>query len=201
MKLRSALVLACGITLAACGGYDPTEPTGVSGSLSFSYQGGGSANSATYNASGTIPSNVGGEFNGNSLGTSSWAAGAYSTTQNYAVVGAAIPKTSTQWDITEVVINRTTVGTSQISADCSDPENTTCTGVFVMFNFNPNGDTSTSFCFLTTGSVTVSAISASNMTGTFSGTGSCFNGTTGAESPFTITNGTFNVGVSNQLLL
>lgn len=199
MKFRSALVLACGIALAACGGDDPTEPTGASGSLSFSYVGAGAANSTTYSASGTIPSSVGAEFNG-SLGTSSWAAGAFNSTQNYSVIGAVIPKTSTTWDITEVLVNRATVGTSQISAECSDPEVTGCTGVFVMFNFNPNGDTSTAFCFLTTGSVTVSGISASNITGTFSGTGSCFNGTTGAESPFSITNGSFNVGVSNQLL-
>lgn len=202
MKFRSALVLmACGI-VAACGGDDdPTEPTGVSGSMAFSYQGAGSANATAFNASGAIPLSVGGETNSNNLGTNPWAAGAFSTTQNYAVIGGVIPKTSNSWDIAQVVINRSTVGTNQITVDCGDVEDTSCTGVILMTGFNPNGDTLASLCYLTTGSVTISAISTANITGTFSGTGTCYNGLTAAESPFTVTNGTFNVGVTSQLLL
>jgi hypothetical protein len=192
--------MACGI-VAACGGDDPTEPTGVSGSMAFSYQGAGSTNATTFNASGAIPLSVGGETNSNNLGTSAWAAGAFSTTQNYAVVGGVIPKTSNTWDVAQVIVNRSTVGTNQISVDCSDPEVTTCTGVFLMTGLNPNGDSLASICYLTTGSVTISAISTANITGTFSGTGTCYNGLTAAESPFTVTNGTFNVGVTSQLLL
>lgn len=173
-------------------GDDPVSPAGVSGSMSFSFTGAGAANATTFSANGTIPSNINTTF-----GTGAWAAGSVSQTSNFTIVGAVIPKTSTTWDLTSIGIARKTVGTSDISADC-DPE-TECTGVFVVFGQGGNGTAFTYSCGLTAGTVTVSAISATNITGTFSGTGFCFSAA-GAESPFTVTSGTFNVGITTQLL-
>jgi hypothetical protein len=39
------------------------------------------------------------------------------------------------------------------------------------------------------------------MAGTFSGTGTCYNVALDTEAPFSITNGTFNVTMSSELLL
>jgi hypothetical protein len=184
--------------LASCGGDDPTDPnTGVSGAMSFSYTGAGASSSTTFSASGSIPLNVGSDTSSN-LGSGAWAAGSVSPTANYVIVGGVIPRSSTAWDITQVSAARKTVGTSTIDPNC-DAEATNCTGVFVFFNFNGNGDTFSYLCQLTTGTVTISAISSTNITGTFSGTGQCFTAL-GATSNFTVNNGTFNVGVTTQLL-
>jgi hypothetical protein len=196
VKNRWALLVACA-GLAACGD-DPASPNGISGSLGFSYTGAGAAASTSFSANGTIPSTVGSSTGGNNLGSGSWAAGSISPTTNYTTVGAAISRSSSAWDVTSISIARKTVGTSTVDPNCDD-EAQNCTGVFVFFNFNPNGDTFSYMCALTTGSVTISAISATNITGSFSGSGECFT-PTGAFSSFTVTNGSFNVGVTTQLL-
>ena len=182
---------------AGCGGDDPTSPTGASGSLSFGYTGAGATNSS-FSASGSIPATIGSDTQGNSLGTNAWAAGSVSPTLNYTIIGASIPHGTNVWDVTSISIARKTVGTSNVDANC-DSEATNCTGVFVFFNFNPNGDTFGYLCSLATGTVTISAISSSNITGTFTGSGQCFT-SAGATSNFTVTNGSFNVGVTSQLL-
>lgn len=196
VRLSSVLLLACSVALVACGDDNPTTPT-ITGSLSYSYTGAGAANATNFSASGGIPASVG-AING-SLGTAAWASGSYDQTANYSVVAASIPKTSSTWDLTVINVTRTTPGTTPISASCDDPETSSCTGVFVFFNFNPNGDSFTHLCSLDNGNVTISAISSTNITGTFSGSGICLT-PLGAISSFTISSGTFNVGVNAQLL-
>ena len=190
MRFKVAL-LACSVALLGCSD-DPVSPTGVSGSLSFSYTGAGATASTTFNANGAIPTNI-----GNSFGTGSWAAGSVSQTSNYVVIGGSIAKTSTTWDLTSIGIARKTVGTSTIDSSCDEEEE--CTGVFVSFNQGQSDNAFTHYCWLTSGSVTISAISSTNITGTFSGSGFCYSHT-GAETAFTVTNGSFNVGVTTQLL-
>jgi hypothetical protein len=68
----------------------------------------------------------------------------------------------------------------------------------VFFDFNPNGDQMSYGCFLTTGSVSITAITAEKIAGTFSGTGTCVTSSL-VESAFSITNGAFNVDVSSQI--
>jgi hypothetical protein len=196
MKLSSILALAFGVALAGCS--DDLLPADPLGSLSFTYTGAGAATATTYSASGTIPATVNNGTN-SSLGTVPWAAGSVDQTSNFTIIGASVPKTSTTWDLTQVVATRTTVGTSPIAANCDDPEVMDCTGVMVFFGLNPNGDTFTRFCALSTGSVTISAISSTKITGTFSGTGTCFT-PAGITSNFTVTNGIFDVLITNQLL-
>ena len=192
--MKSAFLVVCGLALLGCSD-DPVSPTGVSGSLAFSYTGAGATSATTYSASGTIPLNIGSTSN---FGSSAWAAGSVDPTSDFVAIGAAIPKGSATWDITSIGIARKTVGSSSIE-DC-DIDAEECTSVIVIFGQGQNQNSFSQGCVLTTGTVTITAISSSNITGTFSGTGSCLSGTTGAETAFTVTNGTFNVGVTTQLL-
>jgi hypothetical protein len=191
VRLNSAFVLALGVVLAGCGD-SPTEPTlGVSGSTSFTYTGAGAANATSYSASGAVPANF-----ETTWGSSSWAAGGVDGTAETDII-ASVPRTSSTWDVAIITINRTTPGTSTISSSCTA---NVCTSVSVIFNASQDLLTSYSyFCTLTTGSVTISSASATNATGTFSGSGTCVN-SADVESAFTITNGSFNVGISDLVL-
>lgn len=190
MRLQSVLVLALGVALASCSD-SPTEPTvGASGSLSFTYTGAGAANATSYSASGAIPVNI-----NNSFGSNSWAAGSVDQANGETAIAASVPRTANTWDLTVITIARTTTGTSNINAACTA---NVCTDVSIVFGSSQTETSFTYLCVLTSGSVTISAISSSNVTGTFSGTGTC-SSATGAVTQFTITGGTFNVGVTTQL--
>jgi hypothetical protein len=182
--------MACGIALASCGGDDPTEPTTVSGSLAYSYTGAGATSATAYSASGSIPLNV-----TNNFGTNSWAAGSVNSTNSETDIAASVPRGNNTWDLTVITINRTTAGTAQINASCTAAN---CTEVAVIFGSSQTESSFTYFCELTTGSVTISSISSSNATGTFSGTGTCTSAT-GVTTNFTVTSGTFNVGLTSAV--
>jgi hypothetical protein len=189
VKIKGILVGLLGVALAGCSD-DPVSPTGsVSGSLSFNYTGAGATSSTAYTASGNVPANVQTTF-----GTSSWAAGGVDAAAGETAVIAAVPKTSTTWDITLLTAARTTTGASTINASCTA---SACTTVTVIFGSNQSETSFTFLCELTTGSVNITAISSTNITGTFNGTGTCET-PTGASTPFTVTNGTFNTGISTQ---
>jgi hypothetical protein len=195
MKLNKVLVLASAIALAGCSDDPPTGPGSVSGSLSFNYTGAGATSAQTYTASGTAPANP-----ETDNGTNAWAVGGVSTAENATVVLASRPvsgSTST-WDQIFVITNRTSAGTETIDSGCDDEAASNCTGIMLFFGTNASGTTASYTCFLTTGSVTLSNVSTTNVTGTFSGSGSCFSAT-GATSNITITNGTFNVGLTALL--
>jgi hypothetical protein len=190
VKIKSILVGLLGVALAGCSD-DPVSPTGtVSGSLSFNYTGAGTTSSTAYSASGNVPTNVGTTF-----GTSSWAAAGVDATAGETAVIASVPKTTTTWDLTVITAARTTTGTSNINANCTA---NACTTVTVFFGSNQSETAFTFFCELTSGTVNITAISSTNVTGTFSGSGTCET-PTGASTPFTVTNGTFNTGISTQL--
>jgi hypothetical protein len=188
VRLKNALLLACGIALAGCGGDDPTSPLSVSGSMSFTYTGAGAASATLFSASGA-PDLTSPDGNG----TTPWATGNVYTTSGYTDITASLPKTSSTWDNAAVTINRTTTGTNNISASCVSGSN--CTGVSISFGTTASGGYAF-VCSLSSGTVTISSISSSNATGTFSGTGNCFS-SGGVQSSFTLTNGTFNVGLTS----
>jgi hypothetical protein len=191
VKLKNAFVLALGAVLAGCSD-SPTEPTvGVSGSTSFSYTGAGAASATSYSASGAVPANL-----ESTWGSSSWAAGGVDASLGETAIMASVPRASNRWDITIISIARTAVGTSNIVSSCTA---NVCTSVSVIFNVSQDLFTSFNyFCTLTTGSVTISAISSTNVTGTFSGSGTCSN-PSDVETPFTVTNGSFNVGITPDI--
>jgi hypothetical protein len=192
VKISRAFLLLLGASLAGCGSDNPNEPTvGASGTLSYTYTGAGAATATQYTATGAMPSNY-----GVNNGTQPWAAGAIDASSNATIVYSFIPKTSNSWDWSFIQINRTTVGSSSIDVNCTADN---CTDFGVWFGTNGNGTNYSFICTLTTGTVAITAITSTNATGTFSGSGTCFASGTGAETPFTVTNGSFNVGLTALL--
>lgn len=189
MKNTSALFLVLAAGLVGCS--DSTGPgtVGESGSVTFTYTGAGASSATSYNATGAIPVNVVTGF-----GSSAWAAGGIGT--NEVDILAVVPKGGNRWDVTSIVIGRTSIGTSTIDFSCSANN---CTRIDVLFGSNQNETNYTESCQITTGSVTITAITASTISGNFSGSGTCNNAATGNDTPFTITNGAFSVGVTTQL--
>lgn len=185
------LVALTALALAGCGD-DPVSP-GADSTLSFSYTGAGASSATTFSATGQIPANV--QF---SFGSSPWAAGASAPTVSYTTIAGSIPRTATTYNFIAIGVTRKTVGTSPIDPTCDDPELTSCTGVFVFFDFNPDGDAMAFGCYLTSGSVTITAISSEKITGNFSGAGTCLSDDL-SESAFSITNGAFDVDTSAQI--
>lgn len=191
MRITRAIVFILGATLVSCS-ENTTEPTvGASGSLSFTYTGAGATSAAQYAASGAMPSNF-----GINNGSQPWAAGAINATDNTTIVYAFVPKGGSSWDWSFININRTTVGASTIDPSCSADS---CTEFGVWFGMNQNGTNYTYICTLTSGSVNISAISATNVTGTFSGSGTCAAAGSTTPSNFTVTNGSFDVGITTAL--
>jgi hypothetical protein len=192
VRLSRAFLVVFGVALAGCGSDNPNEPTvGVSGTLAFTYTGAGAANATQYTATGAIPSNF-----GITNGSQAWAAGAVDASDNVTLVYAFVPKGGNSWDESILQINRTTPGSSPIEVSCSSAN---CTEFGVWFGVNQNGTNYTYICTLVTGTVSITAISSSNATGTFSGSGTCFTSGSTAETPFTVTNGSFNVGLTALL--
>jgi hypothetical protein len=186
-----SIAAICAAGVIACG--ESTSPD--DSTLSFTYTGATATNATTFSATGTIPPGL---SESNSVGTTAWAAGAVEPAANASFVIGVVPKTSTTWDFAAIAIDRKTVGTSSIDVNCDTETATDCTGVAVFFNFQGDGDTYQYLCVLATGSVSITAVSDTHIAGTFSGSGSCFNALD-AETPFTITNGAFNVELSSQL--
>jgi hypothetical protein len=187
VRITRALFVVLGVALASCSD-NTTEPTiGASGSLSFSYTGAGAASATQYSATGAIPSNF-----GVNNGSSAWAAGFTDASTTQTGVVAFVPKGGNTWDETIISINRATVGSSTIGTCTAD----NCTEVAVMFGANQNETNFTYSCTLTTGTVNITAISSTNVTGTFSGTGTCFQAGATGTTAFAVTNGTFNVGLT-----
>jgi hypothetical protein len=188
VKLRS-LVALCAIAAAGCG--DSTKPD--ASTLSFTYTGAGAANATTFSVTGEIPPGIVGT---SSIGTTAWAAGGVDPSSNYSTILAAVPRSSTTWDLLGIGVTRKSVGTSPLDPNCDD-EATNCTGIFMFFSLNPNGDTFQYFCGMSSGSVTITSFTDSRIAGTFSGTGVCQDASF-TDTPFTITNGQFNVAISPQ---
>jgi hypothetical protein len=166
------------LSLLAC---DSTEPS-VAGSVSFTYTGAGGG---TFTAAGDAPS-----FTAPSTSTS-WAVGYTDAGETYVV--ASRPRTGGLVDLAILRIERTTAGTEPIDPACDVDGSSACSGLWFSLNFNGNGDTGDFFCFLSSGTVVVTDISANRIKGTFSGSGSCGTGAGGTPGAFTVTGGTFDV--------
>ena len=190
---RAVFVVLAATALASCSDTNEPETTGIAGQFSFSYTGAGAANATTFTANGAMPVNA--IINN---GTQPWSVGfvdASGSAPSTGILGL-VPRSSTTWDIALVSIDRTTVGSSDIVSTCT-AEN--CTSVGVSFGSNQNETNYLYSCQLTAGTVSLTSITSTTAAGTFSGTGSCFNFQTGGETPFTVTNGSFSVGLTAPL--
>jgi hypothetical protein len=183
------LLFAISIALAACGGdaTSTTAPSAVTtstaGTVSFSFTNGAAG---SFSASGSTPTT-----NTSVFGTAPWATGVRDDAKQALVVVGIVPKTSTTWDFAMIRIKRLTVGSNTIIAPCAD---SSCTGLIIAFESNQGGSVFTLACVLTSGTVSISSLSSTRATGTFSGSGTCA-GQAGATSAFTVTGGTFDVPV------
>jgi hypothetical protein len=150
-----------------------TAPANLSGQMSFTYAG---ALSGNFNADGRMP------LTPTEQRTMPWAAGQL---DNQAVfVDAAMPRSATTYDIVFLGITRTTAGSESIDGSTA--------GISLLLGAQVNGPGQPmQTCFLDTGTITITEITATRVRGTFSGSGDCADPTP-ATTPFTVTNGVFD---------
>jgi hypothetical protein len=184
---RTRILIVAGLSLlAAC--KDSTSPNtiGASGSVSFTYAGG---NSGSYSASGGITSTTTPDF------TRNWAAGARDQATTSIAIASVQAQANNTHDTFIMVIPRQTAGNATVSVNCTETATTTCAALLVSFGeSNTNDQVFQRACGLDSGTLTITSISSTRVSGTFSGTGTCFT-STGGTSSFTVTNGSFDVAL------
>ena len=168
--------------MGACG--DSTGPASDSdGSFSFSYTAG--QTSSSFSATGTYPTNA------TSSHTSTWSTAWTDNTDNSIL---ALSNRATGGGLANSVflaIDRQSAGTSVIDLDCEPTATTACTVFTFAIGVNEAGTVFSLSCVMSEGSVTISQISSTRVSGTFQGETVCFSNTAIAEG--TVTNGTFNL--------
>ena len=179
--VKGLLLLAAMVAVVSCS--ETSGPTNL-GTITFTFTGAGGG---TFTASGpSIP------LEGSAPTTSSWTVGVVDEAQGQTVVVASVPAASGLVDFVAISLDRATTGAEPLDAACNI-DGDVCTGMVFFRNFNPDGDAMDIGCGLTTGSVVIAEITSSRLKGTFSGSGECveFDGFT--TTPFTVTNGSFDV--------
>lgn len=189
MKYSRIPVIATLSLLAACGS-DSKSPTdinngNVSGTASFTYTGGGGG---SYSATGAIASSA---IQTTPFATT-WATGWKDNSDNSTNIAANIPRTGGLADFLVITINSQTTGAATIDPNCSPTNTTSCNEVVFVIGMNASGETFSYGCLLESGTITILSISSTNATGSFAGSGTCFDASQ-ATSAFTVTNGSFNV--------
>ena len=187
MSYKRIAVVASIALLAACGSDSATNAINgvISGSLSFNYTGGGGG---AYSATGAITSTA----LASTPYATSWAMGFKDTTDNSTNIVANVPKTGTTSDLTVISVKGQATGTFNIDVNCVNTSTSTCNDVNLIIGQNASGQTFGNLCMLTSGSITISALSSTNATGTFSGSGTCAT-SAGTTTAWVVTNGAFNV--------
>jgi hypothetical protein len=181
VRLHGIAAVASLALVVSCGSDGPNEPSGTTGTFSFSFA--GTMISGSYSASGSLPAN-------NST-AQPWAVGVRETGENLIGVVAVSPRTGAtgRYDMAILAIDRTTAGSASIDVDC-DPEGTVaCSGMVLFYNLSDTGGAGDVLCGLEAGTITLASVTNSRVTGSFSGTGICINQDDAEEG----TNGTFNV--------
>ncbi len=187
MSHKRIAIIAALALLSACGsdGVTNTINDAISGSLSFNYTGGGGG---SYSATGAITSAA--------LATTpyatTWAAGFKDSTDNSTTIAANIARTATTSDLAVISVKGQAIGTFSIDVNCVATNASTCNDVLLVTGQSASGQTFSNFCSLTAGSITISTLTSTKATGTFSGSGTC-GSAVGASTPWVVTNGSFSV--------
>jgi hypothetical protein len=186
MKHIYVLIFAASVLLAACS--DSTGPgSATDGSLSFSYTAG--ATSSSYSATGTYnPATA--------THTSTWSTAWSSSADNSIVVLSNRGAGGGLADGALLVIDRQTAGTSAIDPDCEPTAIVACTSITFAIGINEAGTNFSFSCFLAAGSITISEVSASRISGSFEGEAVCISNAAIAEG--TVTNGTFSTPLLSE---
>ena len=193
VKHPSLGILAALAFAASCSD-GPNEPTvNASGSVTFSYNGGTLVNAGSYSAAGGLPTSA------TEQSARQWAAGFRDTENNNNIgVVASVPRTSNRFDMTMIVFDRSTAGSSTINTNCSGES---CAAMIFMYNFSESSTaTGEVMCGLETGTLTLASVSPTRATGSFSGSGSCISlDDFTTESTFTVTSGSFDVPLLSEV--
>jgi hypothetical protein len=185
VSYKRIAVIAALALLSACSDSVTDVNGALSGSLSFNYTGGGGG---SYSATGAITSAA----LASTPFATTWALGFKDATDNSTNVAANIPKPGTTSDLATITVKGQATGTFSIDVNCLVTGTSTCNDVTLITGQDASGQTFSNLCSLTAGSITVSALSSTSATGTFSGSGLCFT-SAGAPSTWVVTNGSFNV--------
>jgi hypothetical protein len=189
MKTRLLTALAAA-TLALAGCKDSTGSKDIaSGSLAFSYTG---ARSGTYSASGAIHPTASG------FTKQPFASGVKLTNggQNFVGIISYVPVTASTGHEVIIIFPSTAAGQNvPLSDNCVTSD---CPLAIVAFETDPDlqEDNSDPF-FFTAGTLHVTSVSSTRITGTFSGVAEDFDGTR----TITITGGSFDVPLVDQSLI
>ena len=179
--MRHVLVSAALFSALSCSDSSGSE---TRGSLAFTYTGAGGG---TFSASGDAP-----PFSAPPPGTS-WVVGYVQANESF--VAGSTPRSGGLIDLALLRVERTTSGSESIDPACNIDGSASCTGMDFYLNFNGDGDTGDFFCGLTSGTIVLTEVSSSRAKGTFSGSGSCVDGTGGGSSVFSVSNGAFDVAL------
>jgi hypothetical protein len=180
MRLLLVAAVLCG-TLSCS---DVSGPE-LGGSLAFTYTGAGGG---SFSAAGDAPSLAADPPTGRS-----WAVGYVQASDTY--IAGSSPRSGGRVDLAILRLNRTNPGSSTIDAACNIDGSTSCTGLELFLNFNPDGDAGDFFCHLSSGTIVISEMSSGRAKGTSSGSGVCIAGTGGASSAFSVSNAAFDVAM------
>ena len=187
MKRSVLYVAAVAAFVAGCGDGGTDPQLSASGSVSFSYNGGSLAPAGSYSASGGMPLSEAEQT------TRAWAAGVRDTeNQNNIGVVASVPKANNRFDLVVLAFDRSTAGNSTIDLEnCTEVD---CAAMVAFYNVSESQNaTGEVLCGLETGTMTLTSVSSTRATGTFSGTGSCSSFDSELTTVYTVTNGTFDV--------
>ena len=178
--MKQMVAVAVLVILSGCGG-KATGIVDLNGLVTFTYSGGGL--SGTYSANGVMPATA--------TGVDDWAASDKGTGTVFTT--SMQPRTATTHDLSIITTRRQTVGTETLTAGCSG----TCSRLYIMFGAPNTGATNLFLqeCTMTVGSITITAISSTRVSGTFSGTGTCTSAFGGSPTTFTVTNGSFDTAI------
>lgn len=167
--------------LAACGGDSsgPGTDAGESGSLRFTYSGGGAAG-GTFQAAGAVPTS-------GTLGN--WAGGGrIDDPQGTTILLTGVTRVGSKYHRMSIELQGVTTGTYNLDDECE----ARCAFAAVSFGIASWTDMGERSCVLEEGQVTLTSLSATEAKGTFSGVGVCMsNGV--SEEPFRVTGGTFDL--------
>ena len=150
--------------------------------MSFSFTGAGNG---TYSASGVVPANQ------NAQVTTDWATGFRDVSENSFVLISVQPTSGGVFNQVLINIPRLTTGSATVDVNC-DSSTDNCAELAFLVGTNATGSTFQFLCGLETGTLTISTMTNTRATGTFSGTGTCFDDEAN-ETSFAVSNGNFDV--------
>jgi hypothetical protein len=188
---RYLLLIAAAIAIASC--RNPTEaPVAPSGSLSFDYSGAATGLTGRYAANGAMP----GTYD-NPNGSSSWAYGTFTGSGTAGAIISGVPKNPqlSVWDEVFIAGTLRTPGPRPVTLNCAPPTN--CAGFELWLGRPRNGGVFQWHCFLTEGTMNVTAVTETSVAGTFSGIGACYppGDPVGSGQAITFANGLFDVTI------